>query len=305
MTTVTIETPLDAIADEGQRVDAALRRIVAERGPSLVSAPDRLRALLLDECPDARLAINSVVDACTEGIVTDLARADREPLEAVLPRLAERLQRERSTEPAVAQWAVATWARALGHHDLPLPPITVPAKRSAPAQWSAAIGRTPRWLRVFGAIIVALLGALLLIPSEEPISATTMAGALAPDGRPVTKRPGTFNGAPAIDLIIPVVTRGARKQRCEVQTWWYYRRGAAVQARTRETGHATPNGQIGRMAYFHPSSHDDTREVHVAFPLAAFPERDATRQVDYDLVTSISCGGRLLADRVRRPIVDG
>ena len=54
MTTVTIETPLDAIADEGQRVDAALRRIVAERGPSLVSAPDRLRALLLDECPDAR-----------------------------------------------------------------------------------------------------------------------------------------------------------------------------------------------------------------------------------------------------------
>lgn len=298
-------------------IDAVLARLIAEYGPALAGDEARLRGLLLDECHGDRQAVNLVLDARAEGVADDLAKAGDGPLEALIPRLAERLVAHRGAEPAAARWAVTAWARALGHRAVPMPPapsesrdndlrnarasVPAPAGPAAATVWSA----TPRWLKIFGTALALLGAAAVFFPGGAPESVGPTRGTIAANAGLIAMHPATRDGAPAREISIPVAVRGARGQRCEVQTWWYYRNGSRVTARVTNTGFASPNGQIARMAYFTPGAQDDSREVRVAYPLAVFPERDFATRAEYDLVASLECGGRLLADRIRRPVIEG
>lgn len=293
-------------------LDDVLAALLARYGTGLARDAPRLRGLLLDECPDERRAVNLVLDAGAEGVPGALAEPGGVPIDALVPRLAERLVAERGIAAGAARWAVTVWARALGHRQLALVPLDETAIRVAPSlprdpppppapgAWAA----TPRWLKLFGIIVGGLAFLLVFRPGAEPERAREMSGGIAPNAGMIALRVVTKEGLAGYEIAIPVVARGARNQRCEIQAGWHYRNGGRVTVRAPNTGYSSPNGQIGRMAYFTPPTHDDARDVRIVFPQSVFPERDLTGRVEYDLVASLACGGRTIADRVRRPLVE-
>jgi tetratricopeptide (TPR) repeat protein len=96
-----------------------LRQIVADHGRSMCDDPRRCRAILRDYLGahpgrhDA--AVHVLVAALEQGVARDLAAAPAVvPFEALLHRLAGRLQEDLALTPGAARWAVATWGAALG-----------------------------------------------------------------------------------------------------------------------------------------------------------------------------------------------
>ena len=104
----------DSFSDRPRTV---LRDLIAARGPQLARERGRLGGLLRDECGEAKREINVLLDAIDEHIVDDLMAGSDEPIDALVPRLAQRFSRHRGTAPAAALWAVISWAYALGQLD--------------------------------------------------------------------------------------------------------------------------------------------------------------------------------------------
>jgi len=93
----------------------ALRKIIAKYGNDLAGDRRRVEGLLKDLCGEYRREINVLTNAHEERIPLDLLAAnDSTPLEVLLTRLAKRLEDNLGLTADAANWAVDSWALALG-----------------------------------------------------------------------------------------------------------------------------------------------------------------------------------------------
>lgn len=111
-----------------EAVARALGEVLRDHGWDVAASARRLRGSLNDvlgaEADEHRAAVDAVVLAVEEGVVTDLLEAGRENVDDVLPDLTTRLA-EWGLAPAPAAWAVRTWATHLPAATIK-PPATVP-----------------------------------------------------------------------------------------------------------------------------------------------------------------------------------
>ncbi|NJM12895.1 MAG: hypothetical protein HC889_14405 [Synechococcaceae cyanobacterium SM1_2_3] len=106
-----------------------LRELIVEYGRSLCDDPRRCEALLKDYCGQYKREIFALVTAQKNRIAEDLLKASAGmPQSVIVARLIKRLEDELGLAENVAQWAVESWALALGVIQQPLPAIKpVPA----------------------------------------------------------------------------------------------------------------------------------------------------------------------------------
>lgn len=93
----------------------ALRKIIAKYGNDLAGDRRRVEGLLKDLCGGHRREINVLTGAIEERVPLDLlAAAKSQPRELLLTKLAKRLEDNLGLTPEAANWAVGSWALALG-----------------------------------------------------------------------------------------------------------------------------------------------------------------------------------------------
>ncbi|MGI0483620.1 hypothetical protein ACN4EE_22920 [Geminocystis sp. CENA526] len=91
-----------------------LIQIIKEQGSNLCNNPSRCKGFLLDYCGEYRAEIKVLIDALYEGIATDLLNISQgTPKESILARSKKKLM-DLSFQEEASQWAVETWALALG-----------------------------------------------------------------------------------------------------------------------------------------------------------------------------------------------
>jgi len=134
-----------------------LRRIIAKYGNDVCGDARRCEALLKDLCGEYRREINVLVNAIEERIPLDLLAAGKTmPRELLLNRLSKRLEDNLGLTTQASDWAVNSWAFALGLlteaeiaekekkqseiRDTALPPKTFPPR---PPKVYPPIARTP------------------------------------------------------------------------------------------------------------------------------------------------------------------
>ena len=93
---------------------SALRNLIAEYGLELARDPARLGGMLRDDVGEHKREINVILDAMNEQVADDLLEVSSTPIEVLVSGLVQRLARNRGTNLEAAQWAVDTWALALG-----------------------------------------------------------------------------------------------------------------------------------------------------------------------------------------------
>lgn len=95
----------------------ALRQIIAKHGTGVCTDADRCRALLNDACGEFRREINILTGALEEHVPLDLLAAAKNsamPRGLLFAKLEKRLEDNLALTTEAAQWAVETWALALG-----------------------------------------------------------------------------------------------------------------------------------------------------------------------------------------------
>lgn len=125
------------------QVRQVLRDLVATQGSALCNPAERvkLEGLLRDNCKNSRKEIFVLVAAHKDGIPAELLAHSAAHHTAIDPKtlvqqLAGRLQDNTDIEKATAQWAVMSWALALGVITLPVPnqqPVPKPSPTPVPA----------------------------------------------------------------------------------------------------------------------------------------------------------------------------
>jgi hypothetical protein len=89
--------------------------MIARHGPGLCSDARRCEGLLRDLCGEHRREINILVGALRERVPLDLLAARNSvPSALLLTRLAKRLEDHLALTEGASQWAVDSWALALG-----------------------------------------------------------------------------------------------------------------------------------------------------------------------------------------------
>lgn len=92
-----------------------LCQIVAIYGDALYEDDRKTEGLLRDFCGEYKREIHVLVSAVKEKVATDLRSSQHSlPVEVLLPRLTRRLVENRAIAEPAAQWAVESWALALG-----------------------------------------------------------------------------------------------------------------------------------------------------------------------------------------------
>jgi hypothetical protein len=91
-----------------------LIRLLDAESESALDDTERFEALLFDYCGECRQEIAALMAAVEEDVPQALRRGQNEPYMLLTARLAMKLNAERSIYPEAAQWAVETWAVALG-----------------------------------------------------------------------------------------------------------------------------------------------------------------------------------------------
>jgi WD40 repeat protein len=98
-----------------------LIQLLARYGPSLSDDPRRTEGLLRDYCGEHKREIFALVSALNEGVAADLlALGDSVPYQVLSAQLTRRLQDNLALAEDAAQWAVDSWALALGVIQRPL-----------------------------------------------------------------------------------------------------------------------------------------------------------------------------------------
>lgn len=93
----------------------ALRKIIAKYGNDLASDQRRVEGLLKDLCGEFRREINVLTNALEERVPLDLLAASKStPRELLLTKLTKRLEDNLGLTKEAANWAVDSWALALG-----------------------------------------------------------------------------------------------------------------------------------------------------------------------------------------------
>lgn len=101
-------------------MEPAARRKLAElirsEGTSLADDTQRVRALLLDTCPEAKTEISLLTLAVEEEIPLRLVRSSSDAVmqEGTITRAIADLQTTRRLDRGAAEWVVGSWAWALG-----------------------------------------------------------------------------------------------------------------------------------------------------------------------------------------------
>ncbi|WP_295403762.1 DUF1566 domain-containing protein [uncultured Thiocystis sp.] len=104
-----------------------LRELILEYGRSLCDDPRRCEALLRDHCGQHKREIFVLVSALKNRVAEDLLKVPAGvPPSMVLARIGNRLEDELAMTAEAAQWAVESWALALGVSVQPTP-VTKPA----------------------------------------------------------------------------------------------------------------------------------------------------------------------------------
>ena len=92
-----------------------LQFLIAQYGRSLCDDPKRCDAMLKDLCPECKREIAVLIGALRENVAKDLlAQSAMLPMEALTPKLTKRLYDHLGIAEEFAQWAVESWAFALG-----------------------------------------------------------------------------------------------------------------------------------------------------------------------------------------------
>ena len=101
-----------------------LRELIVEYGRSLCNDPRRCEALLKDYCGQYKREIFVLISALKNRVADDLLKTSAGvPHVLLLARLMKRLEDELGLAETAAQWAVESWALALGVIDQSVPVI--------------------------------------------------------------------------------------------------------------------------------------------------------------------------------------
>jgi WD40 repeat protein len=115
-----------------------LIQLLARYGPSLSDDPKRTEGLLRDYCGEHKREIFALVSALNEDVAADLlALGDSVPYQVLSAQLTRRLQDNLALAEDAAQWAVDSWALALGVIQRPLSGSS-PGRRGTPARGSVS-----------------------------------------------------------------------------------------------------------------------------------------------------------------------
>lgn len=173
-----------------EAVARALGEVLRDHGWAAAGSARRLRGSLNDvlgaEADDHRAAVDAVVLAVEEGIVTDLLEVGREGLEDARPALTARLE-EWGLAQAPAVWAVGTWAAHL-------PAVTIQPPETRPG--TSEPSTLPPTATAAGhgvGVTLAPQGhpqrSTVLPPTGSVRPAPTQAPAGAPTPQPTRRRP--------------------------------------------------------------------------------------------------------------------
>jgi hypothetical protein len=94
--------------------------LISQHGRELSEDAARCEAILRDYCPHERGKVNVLIGALRERIVADLLSVSSViPVELQMARLVKRMEDHLAMREDIAQWAVESWALALGVIKLP------------------------------------------------------------------------------------------------------------------------------------------------------------------------------------------
>jgi hypothetical protein len=100
------------------RTRHSLAELVRADGVALADDSQRVKALLMDACPESRTEVALLVSAAEDEIPSRLLRSsDSVFREGEMARAVADLQRDRRLDRAAAEWVVGSWAWALGISD--------------------------------------------------------------------------------------------------------------------------------------------------------------------------------------------
>ena len=104
-----------------------LQFILSQYGRSICDEPKRCEGMLKDLCNgECKREITVLIGALRENVAKELlAQSATLPIEAIAPKLTQRLYDDLGIAEEFAQWAVETWALALGLLAAPLPTFTL------------------------------------------------------------------------------------------------------------------------------------------------------------------------------------
>lgn len=92
-----------------------LSRAIRREGVLLFENPQRIKALLMDTCPESRMEIGLLVQAAEDDIPARLARSSESVFrDSEIARAIADLKKTRRLDDGAAEWVVRSWAWALG-----------------------------------------------------------------------------------------------------------------------------------------------------------------------------------------------
>ena len=92
-----------------------LSRAIQREGVVLVENPQRIKALLMDTCPESRMEIGLLIQAAEDDIPARLARSSESVFrDSEIARAVADLKKTRRLDDGAAEWVVRSWAWALG-----------------------------------------------------------------------------------------------------------------------------------------------------------------------------------------------
>lgn len=98
-----------------ERLWQILQEMITTYGTEICQEPGRLEGLLRDQCGQYRREIRLLIDTVKEGVVTELRSGTPSvPLELLIPKLCKKIEQNLMLSPDAAEWAVKSWAAALG-----------------------------------------------------------------------------------------------------------------------------------------------------------------------------------------------
>ncbi len=92
-----------------------LKELLEKYGHGLCDEPNKLEAMLRDLCPQYKREINLIISALKEKVAADfITSSNATPKEILVNRFAQRLYDNLGIATEFAEWAVESWALALG-----------------------------------------------------------------------------------------------------------------------------------------------------------------------------------------------
>src|SRR3954469_19587233 len=92
-----------------------LAALIEKEGVGIADDPQRIKAHLLDSCPESRTETELLVAGATDGLASRLARSsDTVFRDGEIARAIADLRRTRRLDQEAATWVVRSWAWALG-----------------------------------------------------------------------------------------------------------------------------------------------------------------------------------------------